>query len=71
MSGYLAPLQYAPWVSDIELGFYSALANVKINHDKLKSDARKVLGLYELNSRDIPDRSNRMQIHSNALTSDE
>lgn len=65
------PLQYAPWISDIELAFYSALASIKINHDKLDSSARKVLGLYNINPKDAPERSNRMQIHGNALTSDE
>lgn len=64
-------LQYAPWTSDIELAFYSALASLKINHDKLDSSARKVLGLYEINYRDAPERSTRMQIHGSALTTDE
>ena len=64
-------LQYAPWISDIELAFYSALASIKINHDKLDSSARKLLGLYEINQRDAPERSTRMQIHGNALTNDE
>lgn len=67
----MAPLLYAPWTSDIELAFYSALASLKINHDKLDSSARKVLGLYEIQHRDPPERSNRMQIHGNALMSDE
>ncbi|KAM0721017.1 hypothetical protein Q7P37_003302 [Cladosporium fusiforme] len=65
------PLLYAPWISDIELAFYSALASIKINHDKLDSSARKVLGLYEINPKDSPERSTRMQIHGNALTTDE
>ena len=65
------PLQYAPWTSDIELAFYSSLASLKINHDKLDSSARKVLGLYEINYKDAPERSTRMQIHGTALTSDE
>jgi ubiquitin-like modifier-activating enzyme ATG7 len=65
------PLQYAPWTSDIELAFYSALASLKINHDKLDSSARKVLGLYEINHKDAPERSTRMQIHGTALTTDE
>jgi len=64
-------LQYSPWTSDIELGFYSALASLKLNHDKLDSSARKVLGLYELQHRDPPERSTRMQIHGSALTTDE
>jgi len=65
------PLQYSPWTSDVELGFYSALASIKINHDKLDSSARKVLGLYEINHKDAPERSTRMQIHATALTTDE
>lgn len=64
-------VQYAPWTSDIELGFYSSLAHLKVNHDKLDSSARKVLGLYEIQYRDAPERSQRMQIHGSALTSDE
>ncbi|KAK4996673.1 Autophagy protein 7 [Elasticomyces elasticus] len=65
------PLQYAPWTSDIELAFYSALASLKINHDKLDSSARKVLGLYEIRHTDAPERSTRMQIHGTALTTNE
>ena len=65
------PLQYAPWQSDIELAFYSSLASLKLNYDKLDSAARKVLGIYEINHRDAPERSARMQIRGTALTSDE
>ena len=65
------PLQYAPWTSDIELAFYNALAKIKIDHDKLDSSARKVLGLYEIQPKDAPERSSRMQIHGTALTTDE
>lgn len=71
MATTMHPLQYSPWTSDIELAFYSALAKLKIDHDKLDSSARKVLGLYEINHKDPPERSTRMQIHSTALTSDE
>lgn len=67
----LHQLKYTPWTSDIDLAFYQALANLKINHDKLDSSARKVLGLYEINHRDSPERSTRMQIHANALTNNE
>ncbi|QIW98764.1 hypothetical protein AMS68_004282 [Peltaster fructicola] len=67
----LVPLQYAPWLSDVELSFFSALASIKINHDKLDSSARKLLGLYEINPKDPAERSTRMQIHGNALTADE
>ncbi|KAL4801393.1 hypothetical protein BDV18DRAFT_149322 [Aspergillus unguis] len=63
-------MQYAPFASDIELPFYTALASHKINHDKLDDSARKVLGLYEIRPTDPPNASCRMQIHGNALTSD-
>ncbi|CAK4025078.1 Ubiquitin-like modifier-activating enzyme atg7 [Lecanosticta acicola] len=67
----LQPLMYAPWMTEAELGFFAALASLKINHDKLDSSARKVLGLYEYNHKDIPAQSTRMQLHGTALTSDE
>ncbi|KAF1983605.1 E1-like protein-activating [Aulographum hederae CBS 113979] len=67
----MATLQFAPWSSEIELGFYASLASLKINHDRLDDSARKVLGVYELRPTDPPERSARMQILGNALTSDE
>lgn len=67
----MATLQFVQWSSDIELAFYSALASQKINHDKLDDSARKVLGLYEVRPSNPPARSCRVQIHGNALTSDE
>jgi ubiquitin-like modifier-activating enzyme ATG7 len=67
----MTSIQYAPWSSDIELSFYAALAALKIDRDRLDDSARRVLGLYELRSTDIPERSSRMQIHGSALTSDE
>ncbi|EKG21124.1 hypothetical protein MPH_01543 [Macrophomina phaseolina MS6] len=67
----MATLQFAPWSSDIELAFYSALASLKINHDKLDDSARKILGLYEIRPTDPPERSSRMQIFGSALTTDE
>ncbi|KAI9924498.1 Autophagy- protein 7 (Autophagy- E1-like activating enzyme atg7) [Aspergillus wentii] len=64
-------MRYTPFASDIELPFYTALASLKINHDKLDDSARKILGLYEIRSTDTPNTSCRMQIHGNSLTSDE
>ncbi|KAJ5650026.1 Ubiquitin-like modifier-activating enzyme atg7 [Penicillium longicatenatum] len=64
-------MQYTPFVSDIELPFYTALASHKINHDKLDDSARQVLGLYEIRSTDSANSSCRIQIHGNALTSAE
>lgn len=63
-------MQYTPFASDIELPFYTALASLKINYDRLDDSARKVLGLYEIRPSDAPNASSRMQIHGNALTSD-
>jgi ubiquitin-like modifier-activating enzyme ATG7 len=64
-------MQYVPFASDIEIPFYAALASHKINHDKLDDSARKLLGLYEIKPSDKAENSSRMQIHGNALTSDE
>ncbi|KAE8146260.1 hypothetical protein BDV25DRAFT_133081 [Aspergillus avenaceus] len=64
-------MQYSPFVSDIELPFYTALASLKINHDKLDDSTREILGLYEIRSADPPNTSCRLQIHGSALTSDE
>jgi hypothetical protein len=67
----MATLKFAPWQSDVDVQFYAALAHIKINHDKLDDSARKVLGVYEVRPGDHPSRSMRVQIHPNALTSDE
>ncbi|OOF90752.1 hypothetical protein ASPCADRAFT_211689 [Aspergillus carbonarius ITEM 5010] len=64
-------MRYTPFASDIEFPFYTALASLKINHDKLDDAARKVLGFYEVRPVDPPNASCRMQIHGSALTSDE
>ncbi|KAL6247402.1 Autophagy protein 7 [Rhinocladiella similis] len=64
-------MQYVPFASDIEIPFYASLASHKINHDKLDDSARKVLGLYEVRPTDSKEHSCRMQVHANALTSDE
>ena len=63
-------MQYTPFASDIELPFYTALASLKINRDRLDDSARNVLGLYEIRPSDPPNMSARVQIHGNALTSD-
>lgn len=61
-----APLQFAPFTSEIELPFYSALFASKLDYDKLDDSARGVLGLYEPQTGDT---SCKMQILGNALTS--
>ncbi|RKL22429.1 Ubiquitin-like modifier-activating enzyme atg7 [Fusarium oxysporum] len=63
-----APLQFAPFISEIELSFYSALFGSKLEHDKLDDSARSILGLYEPRLEE-PESSCRMQILGNALTS--
>ncbi|KAH7551155.1 hypothetical protein BM1_10029 [Bipolaris maydis] len=67
----MATLKFAPWMSDVDVQFYAALAHIKINHDKLDDSARKVLGLYEVRPTEHSSRSMRIQIHPNALTSDD
>lgn len=63
-----APLQFAPFASEIELPFYSALFASKLDYDKLDDSARNVLGLYEARGEE-PESSCKMQILGNALTS--
>ncbi len=67
----MSALKFAALSSDIELPFYTSLAFHKINHDKLNDSARRVLGLYEIRPNDTSPSSCRLQIHGNALTSDE
>jgi len=67
----ICKMQYAPFASDIELPFYTALASHKINHDKLDDSARPVLGLYEIRSTDSDNASCRIQIHGNSLACQE
>lgn len=67
----MATIKFAPWKSDVDVQFYAALAHIKINHDRLDDSARKILGLYDIRPADHETRSTRMQIHPNALTSDD
>lgn len=49
-------LKFAPLNSFIDVGFYTALAGVKIDHAKLDDSARKIVGRYapgRLGSRDV------------------
>lgn len=64
-------LKFAPFGSDIELPFYTALSNYKIDVDKLDDSARPVLGLYQPRADLAPADSCRMQILGNALSSKE
>lgn len=64
-------LKFATFKSDIELPFYASLASLKIDHDRLDDSSRRILGLYEVRPTDSPDSSCRLQVHGNALTSDE
>jgi ubiquitin-like modifier-activating enzyme ATG7 len=64
-------MQFAPFTSDIELPFYTSLASLKINHDKLDDSARRLLGLYEVRQTAGPAAGPRMQVSGNALTTDE
>ncbi|KAL9011750.1 MAG: hypothetical protein Q9173_003433 [Seirophora scorigena] len=64
-------LKFATFKSDIELPFYASLASLKIDHDRLDDSSRRILGLYEVRPTDSPDSSCRLQVHGNALTSDD
>ena len=68
----MAALQFAPFESEIELPFYSALFASKLDYDKLDDSARGVLGLYEPRfDGGGKETGGRMQILGNALTSQE
>ena len=67
----MAGLKFAAFSSDVELPFYTSLASLKINHDRLDDSARRVLGLYEIRSADDAGGSCHLQLHGNALTEDE
>ena len=67
----MTTLQFAPLCSDVELPFYSALASRKIDHDKLDDSIKSVTGRYEIIPGDAPERSARMQVHGDALASEE
>lgn len=64
-------MQFAPFVSDIEISFYSSLASLKLDHDKLDDSTRRILGLYEIRPSDPPETSCRIQIRGNALVTDQ
>jgi ubiquitin-like modifier-activating enzyme ATG7 len=66
------PLQFVPISSEVELPFYSALFSYKLEHDKLDDAVRQVVGLYEPNQDSVePERSCKLQVLGNALTSDQ
>ncbi|KAF2967094.1 hypothetical protein GQX73_g6464 [Xylaria multiplex] len=65
----MATLKFAPFSSEIELPFYSALFASKLDHDKLSDSARPILGLYEPRVGVHPDNSVKMQVLASALTS--
>ncbi|KAI1081201.1 E1-like protein-activating [Whalleya microplaca] len=65
----MAALKFAPFQSEIELPFYSALFALKLEHDKLSDSARPVIGLYGPRPGTAPDDSVRMQVLASALTS--
>ncbi|KOS22748.1 Ubiquitin-like modifier-activating enzyme atg7 [Escovopsis weberi] len=64
------PLQFAPFKSEIELPFYSALFASKLDYHKLDDSARGVLGFYEPRIEE-PEASCKMQILGKALTNPE
>ncbi|SZF04477.1 unnamed protein product [Blumeria hordei] len=63
-------LKFAPFGSEIELPFYRALSQLKIDVDRLDDSPRPVLGLYQHRMTISSDVSCRMQILGDALTSE-
>lgn len=63
-------LKFATFGSEIEIPFWTALSQSKIDYDKLDDSARTVLGLYEPLTTAPGDRC-RMRVLGNALNSDE
>lgn len=64
-------LKFAPFISDIEIPFYTALTTYKIDVDKLDDSARPLIGLYQPRATLEPGESCRMHILGNALSSKE
>lgn len=67
----MAALKFAPFSSEIELPFYSALFSSKLDHDKLDDSARPVMGVYEPRPHADAASSTKMQILGSALTNQE
>ena len=67
----MAPLKFTAFSSNVELPFYTSLASLKINHDKLDDSARRVVGVYEIRLSDDARGSCLLQVQGNALTQDE
>ncbi|EER28207.1 Autophagy protein 7 [Coccidioides posadasii str. Silveira] len=63
-------MQYTPFISDIEIPFFSSLATLKLNHDKLDDSIHNILGFYEVRPSDPQEVSCRMQVPGNALVAD-
>ncbi|KAH8893135.1 ubiquitin-like modifier-activating enzyme atg-7 [Thozetella sp. PMI_491] len=62
-------LKFSAFSSEIEMPFYSALFQLKLDYDKLDDSARQIIGLYEPRSHVEPSASTKMQILGSALTS--
>lgn len=67
----MAGVQFAPFSSQLDMPFYSAFFASKLDHDKLDDSARSLLGLYEPRGEKEAEASTKMQIHGNALTSNQ
>ena len=67
---YDTALKYAPFESEIELPFYSALNALKIDHDRLNAPARHLVGVYEVPISETSETC-RMRVQGNALTTNQ
>lgn len=64
-------MKFDAFYSFVEVGFYSSLANQKIDHDKLDDSARPLLGLYSPAKVNTVRDGSRLEIAPNALTAHE
>ena len=67
----MGELKFVSFASDIELPFYTSLAAQKLDSAQLDDSARPVLGLYDVRASDGRGTASRLQIHANALISDQ
>lgn len=62
-------VQFVPWGTEVEPGFWTSLANLKINTDKLDESTRHMIGMYDVRYGALPASSCRMMVGQSALTS--
>lgn len=62
-------LQFVPWQTEVDPGFWISLANLKIKVDKLDESTRQIIGMYDMRYGAPPAASCRVMINQSALQS--